>query len=207
MRIKVFSFDEQISGGDFDLAVNGFLPKPVRYKRELSGESNVLKELAELSKNVGAAIVCPFDTDNYGIMKKSAGVFEGGKLLGISDMNVAYADSPYMPSASGKIYSVGGDKFALAIEDDMYSYEILKAYAICGADAVIFLKKNHGEMDGTVIRAFCYSLGLSAMFISPKTHFAFNSKGQNVEPDGDGVYDLISVAEYNLEIRKTKFTK
>ena len=74
---------------DFDLFINGFNgADKVKYSKELNGQSQVLKDLCSLSSKSKKPIVSAFDTDNYGILKKSAGVFENGKLLGLDGKQI-----------------------------------------------------------------------------------------------------------------------
>ncbi|MDD7186130.1 MAG: hypothetical protein PUH93_00090, partial [Clostridia bacterium] len=75
---------------DCDLVVMGFNGnEAIKYSKELRGETNKLKQLAAYSETIEKTIVSAFDTDNYGIIKHSAGIFDDGKLLGISDMTVS----------------------------------------------------------------------------------------------------------------------
>jgi hypothetical protein len=76
----------QSTQGDFDLYLNGFNNcETIKYGKELSGQTAILKSLCEVSKNTNKPIITAFDTDNYGILKQSVGVFENGKLLMISE--------------------------------------------------------------------------------------------------------------------------
>ena len=125
MKARVINFNSGTIGKayrnqDYNLVVMGFNgAEKVKYSKELSGETTKLKDLADYSETSEKTLVAAFDTDNYGIIKHSAGVFDGGKLLGISDMTVAYSDSPYMPGAHGKLYDTAFGKKAVAVGDHL----------------------------------------------------------------------------------------
>ncbi|MBQ7642978.1 MAG: hypothetical protein IJS67_03655, partial [Clostridia bacterium] len=76
MRIRIIDDEKLLSDGTYcDMLVCAFAHKTVYYKKELSGETEHLKTLAKITENADNTLVCPFDTNNYGIIKKSAGVF------------------------------------------------------------------------------------------------------------------------------------
>ena len=194
---------------DSDILILADKRRTVKYKKELSGENSELKNLAKLSEKFSCTLVCPFDTDNYGIFRHSAGVFEKGKLLGISDMTIAYEDSPYMPGVNAGIYEVESGKIAIAVGDDFYSYELLRSYAVCGVKTVIAVKKgNLAEMDRIVLRAYSYLLGIPVILISGERVVATDFKG-NVVKDayGDSEFEIEPIGEYYLKISRTRFSK
>ena len=89
MKIKI-DFEnnfptQSLLGGDFDIYVNGFNGcETIKYGKELSGQTNLLKGLSRLTEDCDKTIISAFDTDNYGIKKQSVGVFEKGETeLGI----------------------------------------------------------------------------------------------------------------------------
>lgn len=183
--------------------------KTVSYKKELNGESVELKNLAKLSKDLSSVLICPFDTDNYGVIKRSAGVFDKGKLLGISDMAVAYEDSPYMPGVSGGIYETDFGKIGVIIDDDFYSYETLRSYAVCGVKVLVAIKKEKtSDMDKIVLRAYSYLLGLPTVFVSKNEVVSADFKGNLVFDGGKRAkFEISTLSEYYLKISKTRFCK
>ena len=94
--------------------------KKVKYSKELNGQSQVLKDLCNLSLKNKKPIVSAFDTDNYGILKKSAGVFENGKLLGITDSLIAIENCDYTVGTSSKLYDLSVGKIGVTIQDDLF---------------------------------------------------------------------------------------
>ena len=180
--------------------------KTVRYRKELSGETNELKTLAAISEAAEAVVVVPFDTDNYGIIKHSVGVFDKGKLSGISDMTVTYEDSPYMPGVSGSLYDTSFGKIAVAVGDDLYSYELMRSFAICGAEAIISVRTGKSDMDGIVLRAFSYLLGIPFVSVTPDGVTATDHKGDvTVKTDREEEFSVCSATEFHLKISKTRF--
>ena len=183
--------------------------KTVKYKTELSGESAELKLLAKRSEKSNAVIISAFDTDNYGILRHSAGVFDKGKLLGISDMSVSYADSPYMPGTSGGIYETEFGKIAVAVGDDFYSYELLRAYAVCGVKATFALKRESpAPMDEIVLRAYAYLLGMPMVLVSGGKILYSDFKGRiKLSAERYAETEILTVNDYFLSVSKTRFSK
>lgn len=213
MKVKVFIPGTDIikkahKNQDYDIVVNGFnQTERIRYSKELNGETCRLKTLAECSENTAKTYICAFDTDNYGIIKHSAGVFDCGKLLGISDMTVAYSGSPYMPGAHGKLYDTKSGKIAVAIGDDLYRYELFKSFAVCGAEAVIAIRQDgSSEMNGVLLRAYSYLLGFPILLVSKDKAIASNVKGELIEPKDD-VFELVPLFEFSIKTTKIKFNK
>lgn len=191
----------------FDLLLCGFnTKKRIRYGKELSGETNVLKDIAALSERKNLTIVAAFDTDNYGIIKHSACVFDRGKLLGISDMSVSLGDSPYMPGGSAKIFDTSAGKIGVAVGDDLYSYDLMRAFALCGAEAVIAVgRRQKREPDGIITRAYAYLTGLPIIALFGKCAVSVNVKGEISPADEYGVYEVEPLTEYALKTTRVKF--
>ena len=206
MKICIENENGQIKK-DCDLIIKNHLNETVKYSKELRGETNYLKNLAKMSEKIGCAVISPFDTDNYGVQRRSCGVFENGKLLGISDMTVSYESSQFMPGNHGKIYYLNCGKIAVAVEDDLYRYELFKSFAVCGAEAVIIPKKKiKPEIDGIIIRAMSYLLGLPVLIFGNKKVLASNVKGELIEEKG-GSYILQPLNEFTLKTTKIRFDK
>lgn len=213
MKVKVFNPESDIikkpyRNQDFDIVVSGFnQTERIRYGKELSGETCRLKTLAECSEKTSKTYISAFDTDNYGIIKHSAGVFDCGKLLGISDMTVSYSSSPYMPGAHGKLYDTKPGKIAVAIGDDLYRYELFKSFAVCGAEAVIAIRKDeYSEIFEILLRAYSYLLGFPILLVTKNKTIATNVKGEQIEPKDD-VFELVPLFEFSIKTTKIKFNK
>ena len=183
--------------------------RQISYRTELSGKTARLKALLKVSEKFGGLLVCPFDTDNYGIVRHSAGVFDNGRLLGITDMTVAYEDSPYMPGRGGRLFDSGAGKIAVGVGDDLYSYDLMRAYAVCGAEAVFVMKSDPlSEADKIVVRAYSYLLGIPITLCAKGYVFSSDFKGETVA-EGSGPIDfaVTPVAEYHLAFTRTRFNK
>lgn len=193
---------------DYNLAVIGFSGTDrVKYSKELSGETSRLKDLADYSEKTEKTLISAFDTDNYGIIKHSAGVFDNGKLLGISDMTVSYSASPYMPGAHGKLYSSSAGKIAVAIGDDIFRFELFKSFAICGAETVIVIRNDDAQEIHTVLtRAYAYLLGFPILLVNKNNACSINVKGEINPPNGD-IFELIPLYDFSLKTTKIKLNK
>lgn len=213
MKIKTlngnddFALDE-LNGDYFDILAVGFNPdERIKYSKELRGETNTLKNLAEATKD-GGALIYAVDTDNYGIIKHSAAVFENGKLLGISDMTESYSDTPYMPGANGKLYDLHYGKVGLAVGDDVLSYELMKSFAVCGAEAIVaIIQSKIKETSAIVIRAYSYLLGLPVILIGENETICSDPKGRLTKKDENGIFTLTPLSEYALKTVKIRFER
>ncbi len=213
MKARVINCNSEIikkayKNQDYNLVVMGFNgAEKVKYSKELSGESTRLKDLAAYSESSEKTLVSAFDTDNYGIIKHSAGVFDCGRLLGISDMTVAYSDSPYMPGAHGKLYDSSSGKIAVAIGDDVFRFELFKSFAVCGAEAVIVVRKGEAtEMNKILIRAYSYLLGFPILLVCKDKAVASDVKGDLIEPKDD-VFELTPLYDFSIKTTKIKLNK
>ena len=195
--------------GDFDIFVNGFNGcERVRYGKELSGQTTFLKELCHLSEDSEKIIISAFDTDNCGILKQSVGVFEKGKLLGISDMSISLSDSDYMPGSGGKLYQTHACKIGTAIGDDLFSFVLFKSLAICGAEIIIavcnYAKK---EINSILIRAYSFLLGVPIVLLYKNGVFVSNVNGELVSPICENVYEIEPYTDFILKTTKIRLRK
>ena len=210
MKIKIDLKDEfplaENLKGDFDLFINGFNDcEKVKYSKELNGQTSKLKTLCQLSEKHDKVIISAFDTDNYGILKQSAGVFEKGKLLGISDMTAVYDYDGYIPGSHGKLYQTQKAKIGLAVGEDLYSFGLFKALAVCGAEIIVaptnFKKK---EINSIISRAYAYLLGVPILLLFKGGAYAANTGGNLVPINNDGEVELTPYHEYILKTTKTR---
>lgn len=215
MKVKLdltnhFPTSESLKG-DYDLFINGFNGcERVSYRKELKGESNNLKEIATLSKKYDKSIISAFDTDNYGIIKRSAGVFDKGKLLGVSDATVSYEYSGYMPSAGGKLYDLSCGKIALAVCDDIYSFGLFKSFAVCGAELTIAITNDtKKEINSILIRAYSFLLGVPTILLFCGGAYISDVKGNLtvVDLNGEDTFTIQPYFEYVLKTTKTRLNR
>ncbi|MBE5743043.1 MAG: hypothetical protein E7360_07010 [Clostridiales bacterium] len=207
MRVKIDLVNDfptqEVLDGEYDLLINGFnCCEKVKYSKELKGETARLKHLASLSQKHEKTIVSAFDTDNFGIIRHSAGVFDNGKLLGISDMTVSYEDSGYMPGGGGKLYDVKCGKIAVAVGDDIYSFGLFKSFAVCGAEITVAIcNQKKKEINSILIRAYSYLLGVPTVLIFDGGAYLSNVNGDLTVATKDT--DIIEIEPYTEFILKT----
>ena len=98
---------------DSKLSVFGFgsIGK-INYKRELSGEENVLSRFASLSREVNSVLIAGAITNNYGVIKKSVVVCERGKLVGICDSTYTF-ENGYSGGGTFRVYNLSGVKLGV----------------------------------------------------------------------------------------------
>ena len=200
---------ESLLTGDFDIYVNGFNGcDKVKYGKELSGQTSTLKTLCTLSQKSNKTIISAFDTDNYGILKQSVGVFDKGKLLGISDATLSLGDSVYMPGNGGKLYQSKCIKFGVAVGDDVYSFELFKSLAICGAEmfiAICDVKKK--EINSILTRAYSFLLGVPTILLFKGGCYVANVNGDLSSPIENNVYEIEPYADFILKTTKIRLEK
>ena len=213
MKIKIDLQNQfpsaQSTQGDFDLYLNGFNNcETIKYGKELSGQTAILKSLCEVSKNTNKPIITAFDTDNYGILKQSVGVFENGKLLGITDMSIALSDNGYMPGASSKLYDLSSCKLGVLVGDDVYSFELFKSLAVCGAEIIVALSNlKKKEINSILIRAYSFLLGLPIVLVYKNGCYVSNVKGELVSPCENEVYEVEPYTDFILKTTKIRLKR
>lgn len=148
-----------------ELAVFGFEGiGEVCYEKELKGESTYFEDVAVLSKKLKNVIVCGCITDTRGYKRKSAVVAENGKLLGVSDM-LNVIDGVAGAGATLRVYDTKLGKMGVAVAEDLYFPETVKALSVCGSD---FIVCPFGSMrDGiqtVLLRAYAYCYGVPIIF-------------------------------------------
>ncbi|MBR2384554.1 MAG: hypothetical protein IKA99_02985 [Clostridia bacterium] len=213
MKIKIDCKNEfpipTILNGDFQILINGFNGcERVKYGKELSGQTNVLKSLCNLSKCSEKIIISAFDTDNYGVLKQSVGVFEDGKLLGISDMSVCLGDTAYLPGSGGKLYQTNTCKIGTVIGDDVYSFNLFKSLAVCGAEVIVALSDfSKKEINSILIRAYSFLLGVPTILLYKNGAYVSNVNGELVLPIEENVYEVEPYTDFMLKITKTRLKR
>ena len=193
-----------------DVAVFGFgCTETVRYRKELSGETSRLKDLSALSEKAGIVLVAAFDSDNYGIIRHSCGVFDKGKLLGITDMSVCRETNGYMPGCGNRVYDTAAGRFAVAVGDDAFSFDLMKSLVVCGAEAVLLLsEKKRTECVKIILRAYSYLLGVPFFYLGDDGGEATAPNGEPVPfsgEKGDRV-ELTAPADFTIKTTKVRFS-
>ena len=116
----------------------------VSYERELRGETSHFEEVARLSKQTSAIVVCGCITDAKGHKRKSAVVAENGRILGVSDM-LNVIDGEVGSGANLRIYDTKIGKVGVVVAEDLYFYDAISALTLCGAEYILC---SYGEIEG-----------------------------------------------------------
>lgn len=162
-----------------DVALFGFgTLGRVDYESELEGKSEKFEQAAKLSHAAHCGVLCGCITDSRGALRKSVAVASNGKLLGISDMLHVFDDEEYKSGANLGIYTVGGYKVGLCIDNDLYFPEIFKTCAVCGCNLVAV--HAEGVSDGIpplLIRSYAYLYGMPVVLCAGGTAYFADING------------------------------
>ncbi len=181
----------------------------VSYERELRGETAYFEEIARLSKQTSALVVCGCVTDAKGHKRKSAVIAENGKILGVSDM-LNVIDGEVGSGANLRIYDTKIGKVGVVVAEDLYFLDAISALALCGAEYILC---PYGEIQGveTVLcrsSAFYYGLPVAicgsgySVIAEPSGELSFSS------PYSPCVASIENPKEYHLiETRRRGFYK
>jgi predicted amidohydrolase len=149
----------------------------VSYESELRGESSYFEEVARLSRQTSAIVVCGCITDAKGHKRKSAVVAEDGRILGVSDM-INVIDGEVGSGANLRIYDTKIGKIGVLIAEDLYFPDAISALALCGAEYILC---PYGELDGvetTLCRSSAFYYGLPVLLCG-------NGYSAVAEPSGE----------------------
>lgn len=175
-RLRSFRDGAGLDGTE--LAVFGFEGiQEVCYEMELKGESHYFEDVAVLSKKLKNVIVCGCVTDTRGYKRKSAVVAENGKLLGVSDM-LNVIDGVAGAGAALRVYDTKLGKMGVAVAEDLYFPETVKALSVCGSDFIVcpFGSMQDG-MQTVLLRAYAYCYGVPIIFCAQGYGALVNANG------------------------------
>lgn len=152
---------DAISGND--LIVFGFNGLGlVSYKKELAGETEYFQDVAKLSKQLGAVVVCGCDTDTFGVFRHSAVIADKGKILGVSDMAHAIDQSEYAPGGNFRVYDTSVGKVGVLVAEDLFFPESARVLTLCDADIIVCVfKKLESIMPQIMLRSGAFSNGVA----------------------------------------------
>ncbi len=196
--------DKLLKGADLVLIGRKAFPT-LNYRRELSGQDTVLREMARLSKALAAPTAFEVLTDNYGQKRRSVALFEGGKLLSIADAQRPF-DKGESPSSGVKIIRLKSLKVGIAVSHDVKNVEVLKALSICESDVIINLYADIYDYSmANLVSAVGYLFGTATVSLTPSKCLAAAPGGATVfGGDGErGVFDLPIKKRFKEEIIKT----
>ena len=145
----------------------------------ITGKSDKFEEAARLSRAASCGVVCACKTVSRGVRRKSAAVADRGKLLGIADMNHVFGGEEYKSGACLGLYSVGGYKVGVCIENDLYFPEGVRALSACGCNVIVAVTEElTGFMPPLLIRAYAYLYGVPVVMCAGKTAYFAETSGE-----------------------------
>lgn len=175
--VLTFSKKSKVEEQTLIFGFNGV--KKIYYKKELSGEDDILSSIANFSKKSQKLIISGAITDNYGIIRKSAIIAEDGKLLGISDMNLCLDKSPYSSGVGYRVYQTKIGRVGVIVDDDIIDIDGVKSMAQCGADVIICLiSEEEKSQYNVLVRAYSFLFGLPIVIVSSSSVMAGDMNGE-----------------------------
>lgn len=172
----------------------------IDYQKEIKGESEVLENLARLSRRKNAVFFCGCQTNLYGVKKKSIAVAERGKLLGICDQNFLLEEKGVKAGEGGKVFYTSAGKIGVAVGEDALIPENVKSLSFCGSDVIVCVKERFlDSVECAVLRANAFLYGVPIVVATKKALFVVNEKGK-VAFFSEKVlsFDLLPQKEYRV---------
>ena len=192
---------------DCDIAVFGFKGLgEVDYESELKGLSDKFEDAARLSKSAKCGVVSGCRTKSRGVLRKSVSVADRGKLLGISDMNHVIDTEDYKSGAGLGVYSVGGYKVGLCIENDLMFPDGLKALSLCGCNViVVFLEELKTSVPPLLIRAYSYLYGVPVIMCAGNMAYFAETSGEIASSSQPySLFEVTPQNRYHIITTRTK---
>lgn len=150
----------------------------VDYECELDGTSDKLEQASKLSRAAKCGVLCGCITNSRGLLRKSVAVASGGKLLGISDMLNVLDGEDYKSGAGLGIYTVGGYKVGLCIDNDLNFPECIKTCAVCGCNLIaVHAEEVADGIPPLLIRAYAYLYGMPVVLCAGGTAYFADING------------------------------
>ncbi len=156
-----------------DVAVFGFSGLgEVNFESELKGDSDKFEAAARLSRKNGCGVVCACRTLSRGIRRRSAAVADGGRLLGISDMNHVFDGENFKSGANLGLYKVAGCKVGVVVGNDLFFPETVKSLSACGCSVVCaVLDEVTDGIPPILARAYAYLYGAPVILCAGKVAY------------------------------------
>lgn len=190
-----------------DIAVFGFKGLgEVNYENELKGATDKFEDAARLSKSADCGVLCGCITNSRGLIRKSVSVADRGKLLGISDMNHVIDAENFKSGAGLGVFSVGGYKIGLCIENDLLFPDGFKAFSLCGCNAVVvFLEEIKNSLPPLLIRAYSYLYGVPVIMCAGNMAYCAEINGEIASSSQPfSLFDIRPLNSYHLVTLRTK---
>lgn len=178
----------------------------VDYESELKGLSDKFEETVRFSKREKCGVLCGCRTRSRGILRKSVSVAEGGKLLGISDMNHVIDAEDFKSGAGLGVYSIGGYKIGICVENDLLFPDGFKALSMCGCNAVVvFLEELKNNLPPLLIRAYSYLFGVPIVMCAGNMAFCSEITGEIASSSQKySLFDIDPRSHYHVVTTRAK---
>ncbi len=158
----------------------------VSYKKELAGETEYFQDVAKLSGQLGAVVICGCDTDTYGVFRHSAVVADRGRILGVTDMVNSLDESEYASGGSYKVYETGAGKIGVIIGEDLFFPETARLLSLCDAELIACVyPKSEDLMPQVCARAQAFMFGVVFALCGGEYSAVTDAFG-NVKASGSG---------------------
>ena len=173
----------------------------VSYERELKGETSLFEDVAVLSREEKAVVMCGCYTNARGMRRKSVVVAEKGKILGVSDMVNRLDAGEYRCGAGIKIFDTGAGKLGIIVAEDLYFPRVAETLSVCGAElALCIFEELDGSLEQTLMRAqsFFYGVPLCVCAYGFGQASDIGGKLRFSSPQNYCVYEFEREQEYHL---------
>lgn len=170
---------EKLNLPDCDIVIFNFSGLgEVDYENELKGLSDKLDAGARLSKRCGT-LLCGCKTVSRGSVRRSVAVYDGGKLMGISDMNHVLDGENFKSGGSLGFYKINGCKIGLCIENDLLFPDTVKSLSMCGCNAIVaFVEELKDNIPPMIIRTYAYLYGIPVIMCAGRSAFYADVTGE-----------------------------
>ena len=176
---SVFDVSSEEYKEDNVVVFNQFGLNKINYKNELNGSENALSNFARISKNSSKVLIAGAYSNNYGVKRKSCVIADKGKLLGIQDMCVSYDSNNFSVGGSHKIFQTSQGKVGIIVDEDIFSFESIKAMSICDVDVIIAIIFGEEKPQfNYLIRAYSYLFGIPIVVLSNSSILSSDINGE-----------------------------
>ncbi len=165
--------------------------KTISFKREIEGKDTLLLDIGKFSKAVKAPVFAAFKTDNYGLLRRSVGAYENGRLLSISDATRTF-ESCEAPSFGYKVLKTSAGKIGVAVSKDVGDLDCLKALVLCESELIINLYADFYDFSlEKLTPTIGYLTGVPVLSLSQSSCVAATGTGNVVCNSSEAFYKFV----------------
>lgn len=178
----------------------------VSYESEIAGKTEKFDLLARLSRHQNCAFVGGCRTVGGGLVRYSAAVADGGKLISVADCTHILDAEPFKSGAGLGLYQLHGIKVGVCVEGDFYFPTCIQSLTLCGAQLLVgLLEKQKDSMVPLLMRAYAYLYGVPFVVVAGKTaYFADSSGGMASSPMPITLFETVPRNEYRVVTTRLK---